>query len=60
MLRQDVLVPGSHGSTFGGNYLSTSVGLAVLDIMKKKSLCKNAREIGLYLETELIRKTITF
>jgi acetylornithine aminotransferase len=55
-----VLVPGSHGSTFGGNFLSTSVGLAVLDIMRKKSLCKNARDIGLYLESELNKKLLHF
>ena len=55
-----VLVPGSHGSTFGGNFLSTSVGLAVLDIMRKKSLCKNARNIGLYLESELNKKLLHF
>ena len=51
-----VLVPGSHGSTFGGNFLSTSVGLEVLNIMKKKSLCKNARDMGVYLESELNKK----
>ena len=55
-----VLVPGSHGSTFGGNFLSTSVGLAVLDIMRKKNLCKNARDIGLYLESELNKKLAHF
>jgi acetylornithine/N-succinyldiaminopimelate aminotransferase len=55
-----VLVPGSHGSTFGGNFLSTSVGLAVLDIMRKKSLCKNARNLGLYLESELNKKLSHF
>ncbi len=56
----EVLVPGSHGSTFGGNFLSTSVGLAVLDIMRKKNLCKNARDIGLYLESELKKKLSHF
>jgi acetylornithine/N-succinyldiaminopimelate aminotransferase len=55
-----VLVPGSHGSTFGGNFLSTSVGLVVLDIMRKKNLCKNARDIGLYLESELNKKLLHF
>jgi acetylornithine aminotransferase len=55
-----VLVPGSHGSTFGGNFLSTSVGLVVLDIMKKKSLCKNSRDIGLYLKSELNKKLSHF
>ena len=29
-----VLKAGMHGSTFGGNFLSTSVGLKVLDIMR--------------------------
>jgi acetylornithine aminotransferase len=31
---KDVLVAGEHGSTFGGNYLSTAAGLAVLDVLK--------------------------
>ena len=35
----NVLTAGMHGSTFGGNFLSTSVGLKVLDIMRDKQLC---------------------
>jgi acetylornithine aminotransferase len=31
---KEVLSTGDHGSTFGGNYLSTTAGLAVLDILK--------------------------
>jgi len=31
---KDVLSAGDHGSTFGGNYLSTAAGLAVLDVLK--------------------------
>ncbi len=30
---KDVLGVGDHGSTFGGNFLSTSAGLAVLDVL---------------------------
>ncbi len=30
---KEVLSAGDHGSTFGGNYLSTAAGLAVLDIL---------------------------
>ena len=30
---KDVLVAGEHGSTFGGNYLSTTAGLAVLEVL---------------------------
>lgn len=48
-----VLVPGSHGSTFGGNFLSTSVGLKVLEIMKDQDLCKKSRESGSYLKSSL-------
>ena len=30
---KDLLVAGDHGSTFGGNYLSTRAGLAVLEVL---------------------------
>ena len=32
---KDVLVAGDHGSTFGGNYLSTRAGLAVLEVLEE-------------------------
>jgi acetylornithine aminotransferase len=32
---KDVLTAGDHGSTFGGNYLSTRAGLAVLEVLSK-------------------------
>jgi len=32
---KDVLTPGDHGSTFGGNYLSTRAGLAVLEVLSE-------------------------
>jgi len=31
---KDVLSTGEHGSTFGGNYLSSSAGMAVLNVLK--------------------------
>ena len=31
---KDILSAGDHGSTFGGNYLSTAAGLAVLGVLK--------------------------
>ena len=52
----EILVPGSHGSTFGGNFLSCSVGLKVLDIMRDNQICKNAREIGEYFYEQLIKR----
>jgi len=31
---KEVLSAGDHGSTFGGNYLSTAAGIAVLEVLK--------------------------
>ena len=33
---KDIFEPGDHGSTFGGNYLSTRAGLTVVDILKEE------------------------
>ena len=41
----NVLKAGMHGSTFGGNYLSTSVGLCVLDFMRDKHICNHVRTL---------------
>ncbi len=49
----DVLIPGSHGSTFGGNFLSCSVGIKVLDIMRDQQICINARDMGDLFSKEL-------
>jgi len=44
-----VLVPGSHGSTFGGNPLACRAALAVIDTIQNDNLCANAATIGDYL-----------
>ncbi|MBT8445674.1 MAG: aspartate aminotransferase family protein [Gammaproteobacteria bacterium] len=41
-----LLVPGSHGSTFGGNPLACSAALAVLDVMQQERLDERAARIG--------------
>ena len=46
-------VPGSHGSTFGGNPLAMSVGNAVLDQIFKKNFLKNVRKLSKYFHEEL-------
>lgn len=44
---------GELGTTFGGNHLACAAALAVLEVMEKDNLMKNAQEIGHYLITEL-------
>ena len=41
-----VMVPGTHGTTFGGNPLVCASGNAVFDIMKSENLVENSREVG--------------
>lgn len=42
----DVLVPGSHGTTFGGNPLACRAGLTVLDIMQRDDWPARVAELG--------------
>lgn len=44
---------GELGTTFGGNHLACAAALAVLEVMEKDDLMKNAEEIGSYLIEEL-------
>ncbi|RNL55141.1 aspartate aminotransferase family protein [Pedobacter jejuensis] len=44
---------GELGTTFGGNHLACAAALAVLEVMERDSLMKNAEEVGDYLITEL-------
>ena len=41
-----VLQPGTHGSTFGGNPLAASAGLAVIDVIEREGLVQRAAELG--------------
>ena len=47
------MIPGTHGSTFGGNPLAMSVGNAVLDQIFKKGFLKNVQKISKYFQLEL-------
>ena len=48
-----VMVPGTHGSTFGGNPLAMSVGNAVLDTIFSKGFLKNVQNLSKYFFNEL-------
>jgi acetylornithine aminotransferase len=45
----DVLAPGTHGSTFGGNPLACRVGLTVLETMLESGISDKAAQMGHYL-----------
>ena len=47
------MIPGTHGSTFGGNPLAMNVGNAVLDQIFKKGFLKNVQKISKYFHFEL-------
>lgn len=41
--------PGMHGSTFGGNSLSSAVGLEAIKVLEEESLVEKSRELGEYM-----------
>ena len=47
------MIPGTHGSTFGGNPLAMSVGNAVLDQIFQKGFLTNVKKISKYFHSEL-------
>ncbi len=47
------MVPGTHGTTNGGNPLAMSVGNSVLDQIFKKGFLKNVQKISKYFHNEL-------
>ena len=42
----DVLVPGTHGSTMGGNPLCAAAGAAAMKLIEDENLCDRANELG--------------
>ncbi|KKK45274.1 MAG: Ornithine aminotransferase [Candidatus Lokiarchaeum sp. GC14_75] len=44
----DVIKPGTHGSTFGGNPLACAVGMKSIEIHLRENLAERAKEMGSY------------
>ena len=47
------MIPGSHGSTFGGNPLAMKIGSEVLDIVSSKKFLKNVKKNSTYFHNQL-------
>jgi predicted acetylornithine/succinylornithine family transaminase len=47
------LVPGKHGSTFGGNCLACAAGIAVIEAIEEDNLLENAASVGRYAKEKL-------
>jgi ornithine--oxo-acid transaminase len=49
----DVIQPGQHGSTFGGNPMACSVAMEALEVIRDEQLTQNARRLGKLFRSEL-------
>ncbi|RSK38246.1 ornithine--oxo-acid transaminase [Mangrovimonas spongiae] len=49
----NVITPGSHGSTFGGNPVAAAVAIAALEVVKEESLAENAEALGQLFRSEM-------
>jgi ornithine--oxo-acid transaminase len=49
----EILQPGQHGSTFGGNPLACSIARTALKVLVDEGMIKNSKEMGGYFLSEL-------
>jgi acetylornithine aminotransferase/acetylornithine/N-succinyldiaminopimelate aminotransferase len=49
----NLLGPGTHGTTYGGSPLCSTIGMTVLTTIEKEHLLENARTMGAYLKSSL-------
>jgi ornithine--oxo-acid transaminase len=51
----NVIKPGQHGSTFGGNPVAAAVAIAAIDVVNDENLIQNARRLGAIFRKEMQR-----
>lgn len=49
----NVIKPGQHGSTFGGNPVAAAVAIEALEVVRDENLAQNARELGALFRAEM-------
>jgi ornithine--oxo-acid transaminase len=49
----NVIKPGNHGSTFGGNPVAAAVAIAALEVVRDENLAENAEVLGNLFRSEL-------
>jgi ornithine--oxo-acid transaminase len=49
----NVIKPGQHGSTFGGNPIAAAVAIAALEVVREENLSQNAYRLGIILRDGL-------
>ena len=49
----EVIRPGEHGSTFGGNPVAAKVAMAALEVVKDENLAENAETLGQLFRAEM-------
>ena len=49
----NVIQPGNHGSTFGGNPIAAAVAIAALEVVKEENLAEKANYLGKIFRAEL-------
>jgi acetylornithine/N-succinyldiaminopimelate aminotransferase len=54
------LVPGDHGTTYGGNPFVGAAVSAVLDIYEETNLIEHVKEVSVYLEEKLDKMVSTY
>ncbi|MEZ4797328.1 MAG: ornithine--oxo-acid transaminase [Flavobacteriaceae bacterium] len=55
----NVIKPGTHGSTFGGNPIAAAVAMAALKVVKDEHLAENAERLGQLFRNELSKYIAT-
>ena len=49
----DVITPGTHGSTYGGNPMACQIATAALKVLRKEKLPQRARKLGHYFRERM-------